>query len=217
MKFSGVVITAALLCISVTALEGCARKKPQGRLSIYNEPQTRNRPAPPPSTPREKIADEHLTSFQKLVVALVTDSLELLPKERSNELFEAILKGIEVPDQQDQIDIDLLTKHTDKDVAFVAALVVQRIYGTSINNDLIIPQTIIYRSDRQSDHNSLAAAAVTLQTSQNGPIDAYTISLNLLVNAMSGSLLPSKRRASGVYVRDSGNNLYFQQKLPAAE
>lgn len=202
-----------LLALISTGIGGCARPKP-GPLSIYNEQHatTRNESTPPDSAQGNQETADAVNSFHKLVVSLLLDSLDLLPKSVSDKYVDVILKGIEIPVQDDEIKEDVLLSQRKEDIAKVAGLIVQRVYGTMMHEPLI-PQTIIFSYEDKVTYADLTVAASKLDSSQNRNMDAYNACLNLLVNSLSGNSKMMQKPKNGLYLRDINNNIYFYREL----
>jgi hypothetical protein len=204
--------TLLLLVLACSCLYGCARPKP-GHLSIYNDQYvTKFNPPAAASQPGQPTANI-VNPFQELVVSLVLDSLDLLPTKISDKYFDVIMKGIEIPVQEDEIEKSVLTSQRKEDIASVAALIVQHVYGKNVRQGTLTPQTIIYSYEDNVVHADLVAAAHKLNSSQNRDIDAYNACLNLLVNSLYSNNPTKHRPKNGLYVRDANDNLYFLKGL----
>ncbi|MFA7404260.1 MAG: hypothetical protein WC007_09705 [Pelobacteraceae bacterium] len=205
-----------LLSVLISAcISGCARPKPTGHLSIYNDRYAtkNNQPSPPVADTSNQSAAVALSPFQEIVVSLVSDSIDILPKSTGDAIFDVILKGIEIPDQDDEIKVNVLSSPRNEDIAFVAGLIVQRVYGKSVEKGTTIPQAILYfYKDRVTD-TDLTAAAAKVNLSENRTLDAYNASLNLLVNVLSHNSAVNEKPKNGLYVRDFKGDLYFRSNV----
>lgn len=211
-KYTLLVFALISACVS-----GCARHKPPGQLSIYREPSaTTNLPSAAESGSATKKTAE-LTPFQETVVTLLSDSLDLLPNSTSSKIFDIIQKGIQIPDRHDAIDKNVLDSQKKDDVGIVAALIAQQIFGESLEKEKVIPQVILYFHKNSVSSTDLTAAASSLNSSENRSLDAYTISLNLLVNWIANNYALQQKPTEGLYIRDSKGDLYFHTKLKHVE
>lgn len=200
---------------STVALYGCARPKPAPLRS-------ENPPLSPPANVRKPVtalqkaesASRVVNPFQELIVSLMLDSLDLLPKNISDKYFDAIMKGVEIPVQDDIIAQELLTSHKGEQIGMIAGLIAQRVYGTNVKLETVIPQIIIFYQQDQISVADLSMAAHQLSTSQDHDMDAYNACLMLLVNTLTANNASTRQKPrSGLYVRDANNNLYFHKPL----
>lgn len=215
MAFKQSGISLVIFLLASSCFYGCARPKP-GHLSIYNDNYVANGNYSTATVSRRvnKSDVDIVNPFQELVVSLVLDSLDLLPKSTSDMYFDVIMKGIEIPDQDDKIEEAVLSSKKIEDIAYVAGLIVQQVYGPNRGKGgTAIPQAIIYSYEEKVAHNDLTAAASRLSTSQNRNIDSYNACLNLLVNSLVKKSSITQRPLNGVYERDANNNLYFSRKM----
>lgn len=211
---TGRMLLAALL---ITAFcSGCARPRPTGHLSIYNE--TPAAPAvtaaAPAAAPAEEDADA-MTSFQELVVSLVSDSLDFLPVHMSESIYDVIQDGIEIPDLDDEIRADVLSSPKKEDITSAAAFIVRKIYSRQGVKGASMPQVIVYSYKDSVSAADLAGAAAKVELSENRNLDSYNACLNLLVNSLSASFAVQKKPRSGVYIRDTNNDLYYHSAVLA--
>lgn len=198
-----------------TFVFGCAGPKSNANLSSYNDHYITkfNQSGTAISGKKNQSLNVVMTPFQELVVSLVLDSLELVPKIISDEYCDAILKGIEIPDLYDEIDRSVLSSQRKEDIAFVTGIIVQQVYAKGLKTETIKPQSIVYLFKDKVVYTDLAEAASKLDLSQNYYLDAYNVSLNFLVNLLLSNNQIKQKSNNGLYVRDANNNLYFQQKL----
>jgi hypothetical protein len=166
------------------------------------------------SAQKAQSATRIVNPFQELIVSLMLDSLDLLPKNISDKYFDAIMKGVEIPVQDDVIAQEILTSRKDEHIGLITGLIAQRVYGTNVKQETVIPQSIIFYQREQVSATDLTAAAQRLGTSQDHDMDAYNACLVLLVNTLTANNISTKQKpASGLYVRDANNNLYFHKPL----
>jgi len=205
-----------LLSVLISAcICGCARPKPTGHLSIYNDRYAtkNNQPPPPVADKSNQSAAVVMSPFQEIVVSLVSDSIDILPKSTGDAIFDVILKGIEIPDQDDEIKGNVLYSPRNEDIAYVAGMIVQRVYGKSVEKGTTIPQAILYFYKERVTDADLTVAAAKVNSSENRNLDAYNASLNLLVNALSRNHAVKEKPKDGLYVRDSKGDLYFRSNV----
>lgn len=194
-----------LLMFAVIALSssGCARSQmPQQTMNGEQYNVSSNQL-------EQSTETDKMTPFQELVATLVSDSLNILPSGISGEISDAIKDGMEIPDQDDEIDKNVFVSNTPEDIAFVAGLIVQQVYGSSASKAVTIPQTVLYSFEGKDIDSEISAAVSKLSSSQNHDRDAYNASLNLLVNSLlrihAGKLKPTE----GIYLRDANEDLYL--------
>ncbi len=207
-----------LLVLFSACINGCARPKPI-QLSIYNTQHTlEHKQLTPPSSGQSNITTAKIVNpFQDLIISLMLDSLDLLPKNIGNKYFDVIMKGIVIPVQDDVIEKSVLTSQREEDVAFIAGLIAQTVYGKKVRNEYLIPQAILFTHEDKISYADLSLAASKLTTSQNRYMDAYNASLNLLVNTLSANKSLKQATKNGLYLRDANNNLYFHRAFQHGE
>lgn len=218
MIFCRIVHMLVLAVIITACLFGCSHQKPP-MLSIYND-QTRvgeMQQSAPDAKHSKQTAVSTLTPFQRIVAYLILDSLGMLPKKISDQLLDEIQDGITVPDQHDVIDKNVLSSQHHEDVALIAGLIAQRLYGKKAVKEITIPQAILYSQRKNVDYDDLANTAFKLNNSDIRTLDAYNACLNLLVNILCKNYSISSRPNNGLYVRDSMHNLYFHTHMPSTE
>jgi hypothetical protein len=203
--------TVWLTAVALIALNlsGCARKQatPLSQLSIYHQTAVSG------STPLGKDSVRTLTPFQELIVSLISDSLDLIPGESSSKIFEVILNGIAIPDQDDVIDNAVLFSQKKEDVALAAGLMVKLVYGGNVGHIITIPQSVLFSYKEKTTLADFTLAGAKLSSSENRRLDAYNACLNLLVNTMASNYGIPKKPKSGLYLRDSMSNLYFHKEI----
>lgn len=213
-KACRIILMSVLVSVSLC---NCARRQ-VGKLSINNEQAIKGQQPQPSAGKTDKTAETlTMSPFQDLVVSLVSDSLDILPKNISDKIFEVIQKGIEVPDQNDEIVESVLSSKKKEDIAFIAGLIVQRIYGRNADKETMIPQAVLYSISDKVVLNDLVVASYKVHSSENRDLDAYNACLNLLVNSLSVNYQLQLRPKEGLYVRNSANELYFHSKMKHAE
>lgn len=221
MVFNKISYKALLLVLVSTCSIGCAHRQPAqlSQLSINREPSANidHKPAVTAPNPANKKAATSLTPFQVIVISLVSDSLDLLPNDINSKIFDVIQKGLKIPDHHDVIEKSVLSSPRTEDIAFVAGLIVQHVYGENLRTGATIPQVILYFHKDGIAYTDLTAVAAKVKSSENRTLDAYNACLNLLVNSLSGSYTTQQKPAEGLYVRDSKGDLYFHTKLKHAE
>lgn len=207
------ILYAGILC---AALSGCVRTLPGQHRPLSTAPVTiADVPATPlPPAKPAQASPRIVNPFQELVVALMLDSLDILPKQTSDKYFDAIMKGVDIPVQDETIEQNLLTSQRSEHVAKITALIVQSVYGSHVKMEPLLPQTILYFYKDTITSSDLKLTAKALVSSQMRDMDAYNASLTLLINALSANSQPQQQQPrSGVYVRDINNNLYFHRPL----
>jgi hypothetical protein len=154
-----------------------------------------------------------MTPFQELVKSLVSDSLILLPKAIIDKLSDATKIGMIIPEQNYDIYTNIFESQNPQEVAFVAGLIVQRIYGSSVAKEFTIPQTVFYSYSDGAIESELSIVKTKLSKSLKFDRDAYNASLNLLVNILfklySGSESLNNKPADGIYLRNANDELYL--------
>lgn len=204
-----------LLLLAAICLSSCARRPKPGHLSIYNDLYANKdkKPAPPVSAKSHQNIAGSLTPFQEVVVSLVADSLDLFNKKCSAKVFEVILKGIKVPDLDEAIEKSVLSSPRKEDIAYVAGLIVQNVYGKNMKEKPTIPQAIVYFYKDTIAYSDLTRAAAEVNSSEDRNLDAYNACLNLLVNSLASNYAMKQLPEDGLYVRDPKGDLYFHTKM----
>lgn len=206
-----------LFALLAACLNGCARRHPTSldQLTINRQLNAAKEinPATTNTTPPAQKPPRAFTPYEEIVVSLVSDSLDLLATNISSKVYDVILNGIEIPDQHDVIDKSVLTSQRKEDIAFVAGLIVQHVYGDSIGKETVIPQVILFHHQARVTFADITAVKAKLSLSENRNMDAYSACLSLLVNTLSGNYGIEQKSREGLYLRDSKNNLYFHKDL----
>lgn len=217
MAFHNFKWSLILFVLASTCLNGCTRRLPVSldQLSMNRQKGAPKdvKPVTAPHPPLAQKAARSFTPFEEIVFSLVTDSLDLLPNNAGSAVYEVILKGIEIPDQYDAIDKNVLFSSRKEDIALVAGLIVQLVYGESIGKEAVIPQAILFIPRDKVTYADIAAVKSRLSSSENRNLDAYNACLSLLVSSISSNYGIQQKDREGLYLRDSKNNLYFHKRV----
>lgn len=206
-----------LLVLASTCLTGCTRRLPASldQLSMNRQKSAPKdvKPVTAASPPLAQKAARSFTPFEEIVFSLVIDSLDLLPQNAGSKVYEVILKGIEIPDQYDVIDKNVLFSSKKEEIAMVAGLIVQIVYGENISKEAVIPQAVLFIPRDKVAYADITAVKSRLSSSENRNLDAYNACLNLLVSSISSNYGIQQKGREGLYLRDSKNNLYFHKNV----